>query len=54
MPVDLNKAMKKLKKQNPMGVSREGTLREKDPRNDGSRNDTQGETTLLPQKHFVV
>jgi len=37
-----------------MGVTREGALRVEDPRSDGSRNDTQGQTTLLPQKHFLA
>ena len=54
MEVDLNRVAEKLKKQKPMGVSRDGTLKEDNPHNDGSRESKKGDTTLEPRRFFSV
>lgn len=53
MAVDLNKLSEKLKGERPVSVSREGQLDEKDAKNDGSKENTDGKTTLKPKKFFA-
>lgn len=53
MAVDLNKVAEKLRRQKSLGVTRDGSLREQDPNNDGSRQSRQGLTTLSPKRFFV-
>ena len=52
MPVDLNKLAEKLKQQRSVGVTRDGRLMDKDPRNDGNRNGPFNTGTTLKPKRF--
>ena len=52
MSVDLNKAAERLKKQQPVGVNRSGQISDRNPVNDGSRANTNGNTTLQPKRFF--
>ncbi len=54
MSVDLNKIREKLKKQRPIGLTKEGQLTDKDPHNDGTEENSNGQTTLTPQRFFVI
>ncbi len=49
--VDLNKLAERLKQQKPVGVSKDGSLVQTNPRNDGTRND-ESATTLEPKRFF--
>ncbi len=51
---DLNKIAEKLKKQKNVGVDKNGQLKEKDPFNNGDMGNSQGATTLMPEKFFLV
>lgn len=53
MPVDLNAVRDKLKRQKPIGLSRDGKLTDKDPGNDGTSANSNGQTTLQPQRFFA-
>ena len=51
MAVDLNKAAEKLRRQHNVGVTRDGRIVERDPRNDGSsQSDANRGTTLEPKR----
>ena len=50
MAVDLNKLAEKLRRQNNIGVTRDGRLIERDPKNDGTKNAQSSYTTLEPQR----
>lgn len=52
MAVDLNKVAERLRSQRPVGVNRTGGVIDKDPRNDGSQNRSDGNTTLQPKRFF--
>ncbi len=52
MAVDLNKLREKLRDRRPMGVDRDGRITTENPRNDGSREDAKGHTTLEPKRFF--
>ncbi len=54
MAVDLNSVAKKLKSQRSVGVTKDGQLTDKDPRNDGTRATPSGQTTLEPQRFYVT
>lgn len=54
MSVDLNKIRDKLKSQQPIGLNKQGQLTDKDPRNDGTEDHSNGQTTLTPQRFFVI
>jgi len=49
MAVDLNALAAKLKQQRNIGVARDGRLVDRDPRNDGTPNNS-GFTTLEPKR----
>ena len=49
---DFNRIADSLKKQRPIGVTKEGQLVERNPNNDGLREDSKGFTTLKPEKFF--
>lgn len=52
MAVDLNKLAQKLKEQRKIGVTKDGKLTTKDPRNDGNHPPTANGTTLTPKRFF--
>ena len=52
MAVDLNEVAEKMKKQQNIGVTRDGRLVEKDPRNDGTSRSNANEGTTLETKRF--
>ena len=52
MSIDLNKVAQKLKNQNSLGVSKTGQLQESDPKNDGTKENKKGNTTLEPKRFF--
>jgi hypothetical protein len=52
MAVDLNKLAEKLKQQRNVGVTRDGRLMDKDPRNDGDRTGSSPTGTTLNPKRF--
>jgi len=54
MAMDLNKIREKLKNRTPLGVTRDGQLQEQDPRNDGTREERRGQTTLKPERFFKI
>jgi len=55
MAIDLNKLAEKLKEQRNVGVTRDGRLIDRDPRNDGSqRPPPSSGTTLTPKRFYRV
>lgn len=48
--VDLNKLSEKLTKQKPVGVSPIGKLTPHNPKNDGTRESANGDSTLEPRR----
>lgn len=52
MAVDLNKLAEKLKQQRNVGVTRDGRLSDRDPRDDGSHGQPPNGTTLTPKRFF--
>ena len=52
MPTDLNRIANKLKNQQRVGVTRNGSLVESDPHNKGDNPNAQGTTTLEPKRFF--
>lgn len=51
---DLNKIRDKVKRQKNVGVDKNGQLKEKDPINNGDMENSQGVTTLKPERFFVA
>lgn len=52
MALDMQKIRQKLQTQRPVGVDRQGRISPQDPRNDGTRDDRRGRTTLIPGKQY--
>lgn len=54
MSIDLNKVAEKLKSQRAVGVTKEGQLTDKNPGNDGTSPSSSGQTTLEPQRFYLI
>ena len=52
MAVDLNKAAEKLKSQENLGATKDGQILDKDPRNDGTRANSNGNTSFKPRRFY--
>ncbi|MBI9093123.1 MAG: hypothetical protein JEZ12_28260 [Desulfobacterium sp.] len=53
MPKDLNKIAEQLRRQQSMGVDRNGQLVPANPHNDGTKEHPSGNTTLEPKRFFM-
>ena len=52
MAVDLNEVAEKMRNQKNLGVTRDGRVVERDPRNDGTSRNNPNEGTTLETKRF--